>query len=534
MFQTSQAKHPKERDLNCKSFLPFRSLNRDLSEYPDTLLGELAYRFRELYWRYEDHPRPAVRHLAQTAHLVGLLSRECERVPLSRRTEEELQLLNYLVTPRVLWPDAQAYYRATAHIVGESFVRDRKILSSVLRRAWTGGDASPATYHLHQIAIHLCADEDYYREVAKVIRSATPASAKYSVSSALAGGAFSLLSVSSVLGDRQATSVLLRSGLDRLGQAEGVDRLFVVDPMSRPTEYRFTSLFFADLLRASFEVTARKTATTISYTDEQLLDITRSWLEGSHHPVHNYFAHSNALSSGGLLSTFLKNYSTNGIRNFKRLELSECEDPWFLMNDLAERPPLATAGGDVILVAIGSGDHNDAFRNRGWEFEGIRSSGEEQGWSFDLVEVRDSVELSYHILRHHQQGSRVAVLHHLGHGSHLGAEYGQIEREKRSEISLSSLFTDRDHRELCSIAKDAVDSWVLHHCSTAARVPGSTRRLSNLAEALYKATDRRVTITGLRGNDAFDELTHSRDSDNRVRFTGRPVWKSASVLQAAR
>jgi hypothetical protein len=75
---------------------------------------------------------------------------------------------------------------------------------------------------------------------------------------------------------------------------------------------------------------------------------------------------------------------------------------------------------------------------------------------------------------------------------------------------------------------------VLHHCSTAARVPGSTRRLSNLAEALYKATDRRVTITGLRGNDAFDELTHSRDSDNRVRFTGRPVWKSASVLQAAR
>jgi hypothetical protein len=501
-------------------------------EYPDSLLGELAYRFRELYWRDYDTSRPSGRHLAQTAHLVGLLSKEFDRVPLYRRSEEELQLINYLVTPRDLWTETKPFYRATNGIIGDSFVRDGKLFSSLFARAWRGGDASVPTYHLHQIAIHLCASDARFDDVSRIVKSATPPATKYSVSAALAGGAFALLSVSATLGDSRAAEVLLTSGLPHLSRAESVDRLFVIDPLSRPTEYRFASFFLADFLRANAEVAARRKGGHVDLTEDELLDITRSWLEGSHFPVHNFLGHSNALFDISV-PTFQENYRRNGIRNFKRLELSDCDDPLFLARYLAERPDTATAGHDIILVASGSGDHNDAFSARGWEFEGIRSAGYEQGWSFDYVEVRDSAELAYHIVRHRQQGSRVVVLHHLGHGSHVGAEYGRLEGEKRSQIGLSTLFTHPDHRELCSIARDSVDTWVLHHCSIAARTPDSSRRLSNLSEAIYEATDRKVTVTALRGNDAFDELRHVRDSNNRVRFTGKPVWKGASVLKGS-
>lgn len=72
---------------------------RETGEYPATLLGELAYRFRELYWRTNDHPRPTGGQVAHTAHLVGRLTKELRGTPLPRRTPEELELINYLVTP---------------------------------------------------------------------------------------------------------------------------------------------------------------------------------------------------------------------------------------------------------------------------------------------------------------------------------------------------------------------------------------------------------------------------------------------------
>jgi hypothetical protein len=531
MLHQSREAKGKEQDWTSRLSVPFRTHNRDVTEYPDSVLGELAYRFRELYWRDYDTRRPSGGHLAQTAHLVGLLSQEFDRVPLYRRSEEELQLINYLVTPRTLWREAQPFHHAVQAIVGDALVRDAKLFSALFGRAWRGKEASVATYYLHQIAIHLCTCERRYDDVVGIVRSAAPSPGKYAVSAALAGGAFALLAVSAELGDRRAMSLLLTSGLEYLCGAETVDRLFVVDPLSRQTEYRFASYFFSDLLRATVGVAAKKTGSCVDLTEDELLDITRSWLEGSHFPVTNFLGHSAALRCAMSVSTFQENYRNNGIRNFKRLELTDCDDPWFLARYLAERSPTETAGGDVILVAAGSGDHNDAFSARGWEFEGIRSAGYEQGWSFDYVEVRDSTELAYHILRHHQQGSRVAVLHHLGHGSHVGAEYGRLEREGRSEIALSKVFTDPEHRELCSIAKEAVDTWVLHHCSTAARTPSSARKISNLSEAIYEATDGRVTVTGLRGHDAFDELRHVRDTKNRVRFTGKPVWTGAAVLK---
>lgn len=132
-----------------------------------------------------------------------------------------------------------------------------------------------------------------------------------------------------------------------------------------------------------------------------------------------------------------------------------------------------------------------------------------------------------HTRPHHQQGSRIAVLHQLGHAEPSRAEFGYLHREKRSGLEVSSLFTNEDHRELCEIARDSVDTWVLHNCSVVAETPGSRRRLSNLTEALYEATEREISVVGLRGQDAFDALTHRRGSDGKVLFTGRPVWFGA-------
>ena len=174
MLHQSREAKGKDQDWKTRLSVPFRTLNRDVTEYPDSLLGELAFRFRELYWRDYDTPRPSGGHLAQTAHLVGLLSKEFERVPLYRRSEEELQLINYLVTPRILWAEAEPFHHAVQAIVGDNLARDAKLFSSLFGRAWRGIEASVATYYLHQIAIHLCTCERRYEDVVGIVRSAAP------------------------------------------------------------------------------------------------------------------------------------------------------------------------------------------------------------------------------------------------------------------------------------------------------------------------------------------------------------------------
>jgi hypothetical protein len=443
-----------------------------------------------------------------------------------------LELINYLVAPRTLWSDARALQHSIQEIVGERFVCDGKVIAARLRRAWSGGEGSLEVYYLQQIAINLSTKESVYKDVAKVVVSAIPPQRRCALSASVTGGAFAMLAMSGQLGERRATKTLLAVGLPALAHAEATDTLFGLDPLSRPTEYRFSSFFLADLFRAHLGTSLTKAGFQWAPSDDEALDITRSWLEGSHFPVANFLRHCSALKGDHLAPLFKELYLHNGIRNFRRLELSECEDPWYLMRHLVERDTAATAGRDIILVAQGSGDHNDAFSERAWEFEEIRAAGETQGWEFDYVEVRDSVELGYHILRHHQQGSRVAVLHQLGHGSRESAEYGQLERDERSALDLSKLRTHPDHQEVCDIASKAVDTWVLHHCSTAAPKSEGSRKVSNLVEALRNATKRRVTITGLRGNDAFDDLSHRRDSRNRVVFTGKPVWMGAQRLRS--
>jgi hypothetical protein len=503
---------------------------RATDKYPATLLGELAYRFRELYWRNNDHPRPTGSQVAHTAHLVGRLAKELRGTPLPRRTSEELELINYLVTPRAVWSEVRLLHRASQQIIGESFCESRKAIASLFHRGWTSGKLSVAAYHLQQIAINLACATDFDGHIAKTVSASLPAVAKYDVSPVLMGGSFALLSLCGEHGDRRATRVLMRRGLTDLAAAEDYLDGAVIEGMSKPSEFRLACFFLSDLLRAHMTVDADKCASSWIPGRNEALDITTSWLEGGRYPIRNMVQHCNELYQHGLFSEFGTLYHQNGIRNFGRLKLDDCEEPWFLMKHLSNRPIGATAGEDIILVAMSSGDHNEAYRERSWELEGIRATGEEQGWHFDYVEVRDSTELAYHILRHHQQGSRVAVLHQLGHGDPNSAEFGYLHRERRSGLEVSSLFTNKESRELCEIARESVDTWVLHNCSTAAETSGSRRRLSNLTEALYEATEKEISVVGLRGQDAFDALTHRRGSDGKVVFTGRPVWVGAKRL----
>lgn len=530
---------PKERATkddfkNGLSVPGLNKLERDMSEYPATILGDLAFRFRELYWRDRMCPRPTSRQLAQTAHLVGRLAREIRSVPVYQRSPEELELLNYLVTPRGVWPEARPFHHATKQIVGEYFCESGKAISSIFHRAWTKSTTSLRAYHLQQIALNLCTTDESYKQVLTIVGAAIPAPRHYKVSAALSGGAFALISICGEFGDRRTNKLLLTAGINSLSAAESTERLFVVDPLARPTEYRFTSFCFSDLLRAHCGVLTTKLGHPWSPTSEEAIDITRSWFEGGHYPIGNFFANCLAIGEDRHVLTFKKLFHQNGIRNINRLKLSDCDDPWFLARHLAERSADDVAGKDVILVAMSSGDHNDAYSERSWELEGIRVAGEDQGWSLDYVEVRDNTELAYHILRHHERGSRVAVLHQLGHGCSEGAEFGHLEREQRSVLSTPQLCTDRDAVELCAIAREAVDTWVVHGCSSAAENRESRRRLSNFAHALYEALDRDVTVRGLRGQDAFDELAHRRGPDNRVLFTGKPVWFGSKTWKGER
>lgn len=503
---------------------------RETGEYPATLLGELAYRFRELYWRTNDHPRPTGSQVAHTAHLVGRLTKELRGTPLPRRTPEELELINYIVTPRAVWGEVRPLHRAVQQTIGESFNESRRAIASLFHRGWSSGTFSVGTYFLQQIAINLACATDVDGHIAKMVGASLPAVAKYDVHPILMGGSFALVSMCGAYGDRKATRLLMRRGLPDLAAAEDYLDGAVIEGLSRPSEFRLSCFFLSDLLRAHMTVDADTVQSSWIPGRNEALDITTSWLEGGRYPIRNMVQHCNELYKHRLFSEFGTLYHQNGVRNFGRLKLDDCEEPWFLMKHLSNRPVAATAGEDIILVAMSSGDHNEAYRERSWELEGIRATGEEQGWHFDYVEVRDSTELAYHILRHHQQGSRVAVLHQLGHGDPAGAEFGYLHREKRSGLEVSALFTNKEHRELCKIARDSVDTWVLHNCSVAAETPGSRRRLSNLTEALYEATEREISVVGLRGQDAFDALTHRRGSDGKVLFTGRPVWFGAKRL----
>ena len=538
---------PQERatkdDFKNGLFVPGgRKLERNLNEYPATILGDLAFRFRELYWRANGHQRPTSGQLAQTAHLVGRLAREIRSVPLYQRTGEELELINFLATPRGVWREVEPFHHAVRQIVGEYFCESDKVISSMLHRAWTRESCSDRLYYLQQIALNLCTADECFKQVLRIAGAAIPSARQYNVSPLMAGGSFALISICVLYGKDRAHKLLLTEGMDSLSAAEAIGRssvdsigrFFVVDPLSRPTEYRFTSFMFANLLTSHFDVHARRVGCSWEPSFDEALDITRSWFEGGHYPISNFFGSCKALRSDGLYSTFETLYRQNSIRNINRLKLSDCDDPWFLARHLAERPVEDATGRDVVLVAMSSGDHNDAYSERSWELEGIRAAGEEQGWNLDYVEVRDSTELAYHILRHHERGSRVAVLHQLGHGSVEGAEFGNLEREQSSGLLHASLFTNRDAVELCSIAREAVDTWVLHNCSSATDKPIAGRKLSNLAHALYEAMDRKVTVRGLRGMDAFDRLTHRRGADNRVLFTGKPVWFGSKTWKGAR
>lgn len=522
-------------DTGLKSLkAPKGKTDRDVETYPATLIGELAYRFRELFDRSEAHPPPSSKFLAHTAHLVGALAKELRFSPLHTRSLQDLVLLNYLVTPRELYPQTGPLIKAARETITEQFFSEKKVLQALLKRTWVDGDVPVTTYALQQLALNIAFRSRDHRPFVSLISGATPHAKRYQVSVLSVSGSFALLSLARELGCSKAARVLHGPALPLLLDAENRDRTCSLDPLSRPVEYRFASLFLADLNRVMISHTSEQCGLNWTPTELESIDITRAWLEGSSSPLNNYIAHGSDLTRAATCRSFKALYQGNGVRNFRRLDLYGAEDPSFLRDTLAEQSLQGCPSGDLILCAIGSGDHNDAYSSRGWEFEHVRQQGEIEGWNLDFVEVRDAQELAIHVLRHGQRGSRIRVLHYFGHGSPDSGEFGQLERDGRSQLSLRQLFSGRDEQELLTAIQQYVDTVVLHTCSAAQTPPNRTRKVANLAEGIYTGTQKQVTVIGLTGNDAFHSLEHTRNRNDEVLFLGKPVWYDAKVLRAKR
>ena len=505
---------------------------RDAATYPATPLGELAYRFRELYNPAEGFAPPTSKDLAYTAHLIGHLARDMSKTPLHKRSFEDLVRINYIVTPRSIYPTAAFHFTAALSVVSGAFLRAAPRLQPIFNRAWRGGTCENLVHPLQQIALNLAWNGSDTKSIAALVSSAVPSRQRYGVADQCISGSFALLSLAREYDCKKVASILYGEALQMLYDAELRSRAYSLEPLSRPVEYRLGSLFLSDLNRAMISVDSSKYGHAWTPTELEAIDITRSWLEGGSHPIVNFINHGALLIDKGALSSFEKLYQLNGVRNFLRLRLKGADNPWSLAQTIALQSSSPKGGEDIILCAVGSGDHNNAFISRAWEFEAIREQGESEGWRLDFVEVRSADELAFHILRHGERGSRIRVLHYFGHGSPISGEFGQLEKIHRSQLVLRELFSQPKQQELLATIEANVDTVTLHTCGSAQTPIARTRKITNLAEGMYIGTKRQVTIIGLTSQDAFSTLEHKRDRTNRIVFTGKPAWYRAKVLSA--
>lgn len=499
-------------------------------EYPVTALGQLAYHLRELFDRSENHPRPTTKQLCYTAYLVKEFARELQTKPLTDRSATELALINFVVTPRILWPEARPHAEAAQAAIYEAFFEIRNSLAAVFKHAWSSGQHSWTSEILQQIAINLAISSQEWEPMAALVHESLPAPHQYKVHRDIAPGSFGLLSLAYECGVEDANKLLCEAlpvllGYESLGPT--------LCPLSRPQEFRLVSLPLSDLVTDHIRRANQKSSySTWEPNISEAIDIARSWMEGSSYALTNFFRHLQAVIKPELLGPFGQLYCHRGVRNILRLQLSDCDTPWFLANTLAQSCAQPQRQSDVILCAVGSGDHNTAFLERAWEFEELRQQGERDRWALDYVEVRDPLELACHILRHHEEGSRVRVLHYFGHGDAKTAGFGKLDQPTRSHLSLRGLFNNPHQRELCSIIKDSVDAVVLHTCSAASDKIPSSRKAGNIAEALYAATDGQVTVTALKGMDAFRSLNHRRNRRNDIIFTSDAAYCERKTIRS--
>jgi hypothetical protein len=426
------------------------------------------------------------------------------------------------------------FIKATRGIIADRFFSEKKSIQRCLQQAWVGTDIPDIVGTLQQIALNLAFTTKAFQPIATVISGATPSAKRYRTSCFMVGGSLALLSLARELGCKKAAGILFGPAFPLLLHAENAARALSLDPLSRPVEYRFASLFLADLNQSVISHTSKKYGLGWTPTVYESTDMTRAWLEGSSAPLNNYLAHSSALMDPEVCKSFEILYHRSGVRNFRRLELEGAEDPAWLRNALTEQSLQEYPSEDVILCAIGSGDHNDAYASRGWDFEHVRQQGQDDGWEMDFVEVRDAQELAFHVLRHGDRGSRIRVLHYFGHGSRDSGEFGKLDQQGRSQLSLRKLFSGEDEQELLQAIRKYVDTVVLHTCSSAQTPPDRARRIANFAEGIYAGTKKEVTVVGLTGNDAFHALEHKRNRHNEILFLGKPVWYSSKVLRAKR
>jgi hypothetical protein len=277
---------------------------RNVETYPTSLLGELAYRFRELFDPSEAHPPPSSKSLAHTAHLIGELGRELRVSPLHARPLQDLVLINYLVAPRDLYPQTEPFIKAARGTINEQFLSEKKVLESFLKRAWVDGDTPLTAYPLQQLVLNLAFRSRDYGPFASFISGATPHEQRYQPSTITASGSFALLSLARELGCSKAARILHGPALSLLLDAENRDRACSLEPLSRPVEYRFASLFLADLNRTMITHTSEKCGLTWTPSERESIDITNAWLEGSSSPLNNYIAHASALTDPATCRSF--------------------------------------------------------------------------------------------------------------------------------------------------------------------------------------------------------------------------------------
>lgn len=505
---------------------------RDVTTYPATPLGDLAYRFRELWNPTEGFAPPSSKDLAYTATLVGHFAQDISKFPLHKRSFDDLVLINYLATPRRIYHNAELHLTAARSVVYEALLRAAPHLQTIFNRAWRGLPCETTVYPLQQISLNLAWESIDSKPIAALVSTAVPSRHRYTVADEIISGSFGLLSLAREHNCKKAASILHGAALQMLYDAELRGRVFSLEPLARPVEYRLASLFLSDLNRAMISVDSPKCGHAWTPTELEAIDITRSWLEGGSHPILNFINHGALLNELEPRSSFQQLYQHNGVRNFLRLRLKGADNPWSLAQTIALQSSAPHVGEDIILCAVGSGDHNNAFSVRAWDFEAIRKQGEDEGWRLDFVEVRTASELAFHILRHGERGSRIRVLHYFGHGSPTTGEFGQLDKTNRSQLALRELFSQPEQKELLASIQHNVDTVTLHSCSSAHTPSARTRKLANLAEGIYLGTKRKVTVIGLTGDDAFSTLEHKRDRTNRIVFTGKPAWHRARVLSA--
>jgi hypothetical protein len=504
-------------------------------EFPLTPLGELAFLFQHAFNRDETARRPSSHEVEYASGLVALMAQHIASeglfAGLFKFSQDDFRMLNLILMPTDIWPEVREIKTSLEMILADRIVSEGFIVSHLLKVYWTVGYGDSNGKPLQELLLNIGQLDAYVDGVVSIIIEAYRGSNCTKLSPRLLGGALALLAFTHVHGYCHDGPTSLRLASMVLEREAVLCGHGVGNKSAAPLEYDLTSRLLGDLLIETAKQHAPFNTSQWIPSSTEAMDLASAWLEGSIHPFANFRQHMQWFVEGNTSVLFSELYRRNGIRNFARLRTARAEDPWELVRALAAPPEQVIAGRPVVLCAVGSSDHNSAFMDRGGEFNELWQQSLTQGWEMDFVEVRDVTELALQLTRLEACGSRV-FLHLFGHGDRESLDLSDQARGGPSSLLRRELWTDKDSRELMDVIARCVDSIVLHSCSSASDTGKPDRKVSNLVEAVHRATGRKVTVTGLVTNSCFQHLTPRRDGGGRLVPEVKPVWDGSVTLRA--